>query len=177
MVLWIVFCILLDNELILNLNLNFIWIFEIDYLDNKLSIWTRTKVVRRKHIIQPTCFGAYSGPNMLLMGCRGCASAMGVIRLPSSCSSPKTLCNKLIYYYISVILLSLQSNVFATFDDGSTMTRIHKWSMVIYGSLQAGFIENKHNGHIHTYGTYIFGNIVVNVSQPTNNKNEIVWRL
>ena len=31
-----------------------------NYLDNKFSIWTRTKVVRRKHIIQPTGFGAYS---------------------------------------------------------------------------------------------------------------------
>ena len=30
------------------------------YLDNKLSIWTKIKVVRRKHIIQPTGFGAYS---------------------------------------------------------------------------------------------------------------------
>ena len=33
-----------------------------NYLDNKLSTWTRIKV-RRKHIIQPTGFGVYSpGP-------------------------------------------------------------------------------------------------------------------
>ena len=32
----------------------------VNYLDDKLSIWTNTKFVRRKHITQPTGFGAYS---------------------------------------------------------------------------------------------------------------------
>ena len=36
--------------------------------------------------------------------------------------------------------------------------------MMIYGSLQAEFMETKHNGHIRGYGTPIFGNIVVDVS-------------
>ena len=31
---------------------------------------------------------------------RGCASAMGMIKFPSSCSSPKALCNQFIDYYI-----------------------------------------------------------------------------
>ena len=39
---------------------------------------------------------------------------------------------------------------------------------MIYGSLQAEFMETKHNGHIHRNGTSIFGNIVVNVSKPIN---------
>ena len=34
------------------------------------------------------------------MGRRGCASAMGMIKFPSSCSSPKALCNQFIDYYI-----------------------------------------------------------------------------
>ena len=42
--------------------------------------------------------------------------------------------------------------------------------MMIYGGLQAEFMETKHNGHIHSYGTPIFGNIVVNVFKPINNQ-------
>ena len=30
--------------------------------NDRLSLWTRTKVIRRKHIVQPTGFGAYSHP-------------------------------------------------------------------------------------------------------------------
>ena len=44
--------------------------------------------------------------------------------------------------------------------------------MMIYGSLQAEF-ETKYNGHIHRYGTPVFGNIVVYVSKPINNNNQI----
>ena len=43
---------------------------------------------------------------------------------------------------------------------------------MIYGSLQAQFMEAKHNGHIHRYGTPIFGNIVVYLSKPIDN----VWQ-
>ena len=43
---------------------------------------------------------------------------------------------------------------------------------MIYGSLQAQFMETKHNGHIHRYGTPIFGNIVVYLSKPIDN----VWQ-
>ena len=49
--------------------------------------------------------------------------------------------------------------------------------MMIYGSLQAEFMETKHNGYIHRYRTPIFGNIFVNVSEPINNNNQILWRL
>ena len=34
--------------------------YSVWYVYNKWSIWARTKVVRRKHIIQPTGFGTYS---------------------------------------------------------------------------------------------------------------------
>ena len=40
--------------------------------------------------------------------------------------------------------------------------------MMIYGNLQAEFMETEHNGHFHRYGTSIFGSIVVNVSKPIN---------
>ena len=31
--------------------------------------------------------------------------------------------------------------------------------MMIYGSLQAEFMDTKQNSHIHRYGTHIFGKI------------------
>ena len=40
------------------------------------------------------------------------------------------------------------------------MARMHKWFVMIYGSLKAEFIETKYNGHIHRYGTLIFGEIL-----------------
>ena len=49
--------------------------------------------------------------------------------------------------------------------------------MMIYGSLQTEFMETKHNSYIHRYRTPIFGNIFVNVSEPINNNNQILWRL
>ena len=47
-----------------------------------------------------------------------------------------------------------------TFDRGRIMTRIHRWSVMIYGSLQAELMETKRNGHAHMFGTLIFGTIV-----------------
>ena len=41
------------------------------------------------------------------------------------------------------------------------MARIHRTSVMIYGSLQAEVIEYKYNGH---NGTPIFGKIVVYIS-------------
>ena len=48
---------------------------------------------------------------------------------------------------------------------------------MIYGSLQAEFMETKYNSYIHRYGTYIFGKIAVNISIPINNNKQINWRL
>ena len=49
--------------------------------------------------------------------------------------------------------------------------------MVIYGSLQAEFMETKCKGHIHKCGTPIFGKIVIYISKPINNNDQILWRL
>ena len=48
--------------------------------------------------------------------------------------------------------------------------------MMIYGSLQAEFMETKHTGHRLMYGRPIFGNIVVCVSKPINNNNQTLQR-
>ena len=53
------------------------------------------------------------------------------------------------------------------------MARIHRWSVMIYGSLQAEFMETKNNSHIHGYGTSVFGKIAVNVSKSINNNNQV----
>ena len=83
------------------------------------------------------------------MGRRGCASAMGMIKFPSSCSSPKALCNQFIDYYIcsrgvfcinhiklrNFVVITIECSI-ATVDRGSIMTRIYRWSMMVYSSLQ-----------------------------------------
>ena len=72
--------------------------------------------------------------------------------------------------------MSLQQNVLATVDRGSIMNRINGWFMMIYGSLQAEFVDTKHNGHIHTYWSPSFYNIVVYLCKPLYNGNQILWR-
>ena len=96
------------------------------------------------------------------MGRRGCASAMGMIKFPSSCSSPKASCNQFIDYYIcsrgvfcinhiklrNFVVITIECSI-ATVDRGSIMTRIYRWSMMVYSSLQAEFMVTKYDGHIH----------------------------
>ena len=48
---------------------------------------------------------------------------------------------------------------------------------MIYGSLQAEFMETKYNSNIHGYGTFVFGKIVVNISKSIHNNNKIFRRL
>ena len=98
------------------------------------------------------------------MGRRGCASAMGMIKFPSSCSSPKALCNQFIDYYIcsrgvfcinhiklrNFVVITIECSI-ATVDRGSIMTRIYRWSMMVYSSLQAEFMVTKYDGHIHIF--------------------------
>ena len=102
----------------------------------------------------------------------------------------KPLCNQFIHYHISsrgvfginhfklrnfaVVAMKFS---FATVDRSSIMARIHRLSVMIYGSLQAEFMETKNNSHIHRYGTPVFGKIVVNISKSINNDNQIFWRL
>ena len=57
------------------------------------------------------------------------------------------------------------------------MARIHIWSVMIYGSLQAELMETKYNSLIHRYGTSIFGKIVVNISKSISKNDQISWRL
>ena len=45
------------------------------------------------------------------------------------------------------------------------MAIIHRWSVMVYGSPKADFMETMYNSHIHKYGTSIFGKIVVNISK------------
>ena len=52
------------------------------------------------------------------------------------------------------------------------MSRIHRWSVMIYGSLQAEFTETKYSSRIHRYGTSIFCKIIVNISKFINNNNQ-----
>ena len=105
--------------------------------------------------------GAYSSTCFEWDG--GCASAMGVnFTLPSSSASPKPLHNQLICCYIcSRGVFGYQSfqtphcycrcnrMYFLAVDRGSITTRIHRWSIMIYGSLQTEFVGTNYNGHIH----------------------------
>ena len=102
----------------------------------------------------------------------------------------KPLCNQFIHYHISsrrvfgincfklcnFAVVAIECS-FATVYRGSIMARIHRWSVMIYGNLQAEFMETKYNSHIHGYGTSVFGKIVVNISKSINNNNKIFRRL
>ena len=98
----------------------------------------------------------------------------------------KPLCNPFIHHHISsgrvfginrftlcnFAVVAIECS-FVTVYRGSITARIHRWSVMIYGSLQADFMETKYNKHIHGYGTSVFGKIVVNLSKSINNKNQI----
>ena len=102
----------------------------------------------------------------------------------------KPLCHQFIHYHISsrgvfginhfklhnFAVAAIECS-FATVYRGSIMARIHRWSVMIYGSLQAEFMETKYNSHIHGYGTSVFSKIVVNIAKLINNNNQIFWRL
>ena len=102
----------------------------------------------------------------------------------------KPLCNQLIHFHISSRIVfginrfklcncaavAIECS-FATVNRSSIMARIHRWSVMIYGSLQAEIMETKYKSHIHGYGTSVFGKIVVNKSKLINNNNQIFRRL
>ena len=151
------------------------------YVYHKSRARARTKVVRSKHIIQPTCFGAYSSSCFIGM------DSMCHRHGSNQNSHPpvlvrKPLCNQFIYYHISsrgvfginhfklrnFSVVTIEYS-FATVDGGSIRARIYWWTVMIYGSLQAEFMETKCNSHINEYGTSSFGTIVVNISKSINN--------
>ena len=75
----------------------------------------------------------------------------------------KTLCNQFIHHHISgrgvfgINHFRLRNfavvaiRFFATAARGSIMAIIHRWSVMIYGSLQVEFMETKYNSLIHKY--------------------------
>ena len=102
----------------------------------------------------------------------------------------KPLCNQFIPYHINsrgafVINLFKPRNFsvvaiecsFATADRGSIISRIHRWSVMIYGSLQAEFMKTKYKSHFQRYGASVFGETDSNISKSINNYNQIFWRL
>ena len=80
----------------------------------------------------------------------------------------KPLCNQFMHYHMSsrgifginrfklcnFAVVAIECS-FATVYRGSIMARIHRWSVMIYGSLQDEFMETKYNSHIHGYGTSV----------------------
>ena len=98
----------------------------------------------------------------------------------------KQLCNQFIHYHISsrgvfgsnrfklryFAVVAIECS-YATVYGGSIMARIHRSSVMIYGSPQAEFMETRYNSHIHGYGLSVFGKIVVNISKSINNNNQI----
>ena len=95
----------------------------------------------------------------------------------------KPLCNQFIHYLFGINRFKLRNFAvvaiqcsFATVYRGSIMARIHRWSVMIYGSLQTEFMKTKYNSHIHGYGTSVFGKIVVDISKSINNNNKIFRR-
>ena len=129
--------------------------------------------------------------DLLLMGWRGCASAHGSNQnshLPVLVRKP--LCNQFIHYHIgskgvfginhfklrNFAVVAIECS-FATVNRCSIMARIHRWSVMMYGSLQAEFMETKYNSHIHGYGTSVFDKIAVNISKSINSNNQIFRRL
>ena len=114
----------------------------------KWSTRARTKVVRRKHIIQATGFGAYSSTSF--NGMEKMCQRHGSNQNPHpSVLVRKPLCNQFIHYHISSRAVFFGINhfklrnfavvaiecYFAMVDWGSKMARIHIWFVMI--SLQA----------------------------------------
>ena len=80
----------------------------------------------------------------------------------------KPLCNQFIHYHISsggvfginsfkfrnFAVVAIECS-FATVYRGFIMPRIHRWSVMIYGSLQAEFMETMYNSHIQGYETSV----------------------
>ena len=89
----------------------------------------------------------------------------------------KPVCNPITYHHISsrgvfginhfklrnFAVVAIECSI-ATGDRGGIMARIHRWSVMIYGSLQAEFMETKYSSHFYGYGKPVFDKIVVNIS-------------
>ena len=138
------------------------------YVYNKWNARDRTKVVRRKHT-------QLTGPSAYSLTCFNGVESMCQRHGSNQNSHPpalvrKPLCNQFIHYHISsrgifgtnhfklrnFAVVAIECS-FATVDRGSIMARIHRWSVMVYGSLRAEFMETMYNSHSHRYGTSVFG--------------------
>ena len=100
------------------------------------------------------------------MGRRGCASAMGMIKFPSSCSSPKALCNQFIDYYIcsrgvfcinhiklrNFVVITIECSI-ATVDRGNNNNMIYTITIHTQVSLQQ--VESDSTIHINASNKWI----------------------
>ena len=85
----------------------------------------------------------------------------------------KPLCNQFIHYHISsrgvfrinhfklrnVAVVAIECS-FATADTGSIMTRIQRWSVMIYGSLQAEFMVTIYKKYLYLVERNAFQNVI-----------------
>ena len=123
------------------------------------SFWTGAKVIRRKHIIQPTGFGACSSTCCQWDGEDVPApwewsNSHPPVRVRKSCVNPfiwYNICSRGVFISNSklgnFVIVAIEC-FFATIDRCSVMTGINRWSMMIYSGLQVKFQGTKHNGRI-----------------------------
>ena len=126
----------------------------------------KNHVIRWKHLIQPnSCRCLFL--DLLLIGWRGYANVMGVVKLLTSCSIPKIITQS-IYKLVHMQWSSFRYQSFQTVDRSSimTMTRIQRRSMVIYGSLQAEFMGSRYSGHIHKNIERYIAHTIVSLPKP-----------
>ena len=105
-------------------------------------------------------------PRPVLMVWRGCQRHGSIQNSHPPALVRNPLCNQSIHYHINsrgvfginhfklcnFAVVTIQC-FFATVDRGSIMARIHRRFVMIYGSLQAEFMETKYSSHIPRYGT------------------------
>ena len=152
------------------------------------SFWTGTKVIRRKHIVQPTGFGACSSTC-----CQWDGEVVPApwerwnphppVRVQKLCVNPflwYNICSRGVFIGNSklrnFVIVAIEC-FFATIDRCSVTTGINRWSMMIYCSLQVNFERTKPNGRIQRYGASIFGDIIIKVFKSINKEQQVFRRL
>ena len=110
------------------------------------SFWTGTKVIRRKHIVQPTGFGACSstcyqwdGEDVPAPWER--SNSHPPVRVRKSCVNPfiwYNICSRGVFISKSklrnFVIFAIEWVFFATINRCSVMTGINRWSMMINSS-------------------------------------------
>ena len=129
------------------------------------------KITRRRHIIQSADFGPYSWTHWVWW--KDVPAPRELLNSHPPVLVPNPSRNIFIHYYLYSRGFFLYhsfhtppfcgrcNSIFATVDWGSMIIKVHRCSVVFYGSTRAEFIGTKRNDHIHSHGTLIFGDIVV----------------